>query len=114
MIKEKKILILTTIHQENFKNFLEKVLLSFKKYKLDLVYVKKKEKKKFTILRSPHVNKSARDQIELRSFKYYFSFDKKSTFNFFLFLFSKYNQYSFKFKHKVIKNQNLIYFNLNY
>jgi ribosomal protein S10 len=79
MINNKRILILTTIHQKNFNNFLKKVLLSFKKYKLDLKYIIKhnERKKKFTILRSPHVNKNARDQIELKHFKYYFSLKKK-------------------------------------
>tara|TARA_B110000902_G_scaffold267106_1_gene358266 strand:- start:451 stop:867 length:417 start_codon:yes stop_codon:yes gene_type:complete len=114
MIKEKKILILTTIHQKNFNNFLEKILLSFKKYKLDLKYITKKNEKskRFTILRSPHVNKSARDQIELKHFKYYFSLKKKVVFNFFLSLFNKFNQYSFKFEYKLIKNQKILYLNL--
>jgi len=114
MIKEKTFLILTTIHHKNFKAFLGKVVLSFKKYKLDLVYIKRKDdkKKKFTILRSPHVNKSARDQIELKSFKYCFLFKKKIAFNFFLSILAKFNQSSFKFEHKIIKNQTILYFNL--
>ena len=114
MIKEKKILVLTTIHHKNFNNFLGKVVLFFKKYKLDLVYVKKKneKKKKLTILRSPHVNKTARDQIELKTFKYYFSFENKVSFNFFLSIFTKFNQYPFKFEHKIVRNQILVYLNL--
>jgi ribosomal protein S10 len=100
-------------HQQNFDNFLKKTLFSFKKYKLDLQYTKKKgNKKKFTLLRSPHVNKDARDQIELKYEKFYFILKNKVLLKFFLFIFKKIHQYSFKLEHKIIKNQTLIYSNI--
>ena len=58
--------------------------LNLKKIKLKINYLKKKiNLKKNTVLRSPHVNKTARDQIELKILKFNIklSFSNLNSFN---------------------------------
>ena len=99
MVNKNNFLSIRVFHEDEIKNFLNKILLIFRKYKLKMNYYKKKKKcLKNTILRSPHVNKTARDQIELYSIEYFFDISKNNNnlLNFF-FIYSK-KIYKFIFK----------------
>lgn len=110
MQKNKSFFSISVFHQKEILKFLNQIFLFFGKYKLKLNYYKKKEKRlKNTILRSPHVNKTARDQIELYTIEFFFELsEKKSTLiEFFLFILKKYTLFSFKLKYQKIKKQKL-------
>jgi ribosomal protein S10 len=63
-----------------------------KKRKILLVCKKLKEKqKKYTILKSPHVNKKARDQIKTKTIEHIIQFKNYKNFSFFYYFFSKKN-----------------------
>jgi ribosomal protein S10 len=107
---------ITVFHHKEISRFLNQIFLFFRKYKLNLQYYKKKEKKsKNTILRSPHVNKTARDQIEIYSSEFFFKAqDEPNLIQFFLFILKKYSLFSLKFKYQKIKKQTifLTFFNV--
>ena len=109
MLIKNDFLKITTSHQNEFTNFSNQMLLALKKYKLTFNYIKKTEKKiKSTILRSPHVNKTARDQIELYSVTYYFNLHN-DLFKFFLFIFKKYIKFGLKCDFIKIKNERIFH-----
>jgi len=101
---------ITTPHQKEFDTAFKNHILFFsKKYKIKInEYIRKSYKKKYTILRSPHVNKSARDQIEIISIEYIFLFEESILWNFFMLLFKKFKRLSIKYRYKKIKNQTLL------
>ncbi len=79
---------------KNFYNFCKKSRI------LSINPVLKHFQKKHTILRSPHVHKKARDQIEIRH--HILTFHLKNNFNwlFFFCMFRKKSQYEFKIDYK--------------
>ncbi len=79
---------------KNFKNFCKKSRI------LTINPIFKQFQKKHTILRSPHVHKKARDQIEIRHMS--LTFNLKTNFNwlFFFCIFLKKSRYGFKIDYK--------------
>ena len=101
-------LIITTFHEKEFYKFYKNLELVLQKYRLHLSFDKKIKTKKMTILRSPHVNKSARDQIELKSIKNYFILNDNRLINFFLFIYFKIAKISFNLLYKKVKEQKIV------
>ena len=109
MLGKNDFLKITTSHQNEFMNFSNQMLLALKKYKLTFNYIRKVERRiKSTLLRSPHVNKKARDQIELYSITYYFNLDN-NLFKFFLFIFKKHIKFGLKCDFIKIKNERIFH-----
>jgi hypothetical protein len=110
MLIKNNSLIISSNQKDSLKIFIKNMYLLFKKYKIKLNYFNKKEvQKKFTILRSPHVHKSARDQIELYTIKHFFYFDQTFLTKFF-FKMLDLKKNAFKFKYTLIKKQKLLFF----
>jgi small subunit ribosomal protein S10 len=81
-------LIIKTIDKTSislFKNFIKKMLdktnILYKTFDLP------KKKKRVTLLKSPHVNKSAREQFEIKYYKSFFQFSNNLNPEFLKFLF---------------------------
>jgi len=66
-------------------------------------------KKKNTILKSPHVNKKARDQIEIQHISHFFKIKSKFNFLFFLLNFKLYNNTSVQITYKHFYVQKIFY-----
>lgn len=66
-------------------------------------------KKKNTILRSPHVHKKARDQIEIQHISYFFKIRNGFNWLFFLISLKKYNNLSFSLDYKHALEQQIYY-----
>lgn len=68
-----------------FKNFIQKQInrenIDYKSFNLPIT------KKRITLLKSPHVNKSAREQFEIKYYKCFFQFSFKLKLNFLKLLF---------------------------
>jgi ribosomal protein S10 len=112
---KKNSLAITNLHEVNFKHFLKNTFVLFRKYKINLQYKKKLlKKRKITILRSPHINKTARDQMELFSIKNIFSFKENNLITFYLFIFSKVTRFEFSYlyKKKKLQKSTLRFFSL--
>ena len=79
---------LTSYHKKPILNFLLSLQQVSKKNK---IFLKKNGvknlKKKYTILKSPHVNKSSRNQIEINNFHYFIFFEKNIEFWYFIFFY---------------------------
>ena len=60
---------ITSQKLNNFNLFCEKIKFLFNEFKISVIKLPKK-KKKLTILKSPHVNKTAREQFESRTNRY--------------------------------------------
>jgi hypothetical protein len=101
---------ITTFHKDTIKTFSKIIFFLFKKYKTQLFYNHMQiKKKKSTILRSPHVHKKARDQLEIKKIKHNFiSKNYKLTDFFFYFFKSQRNKNSVKYQYKIIKNQKIL------
>jgi ribosomal protein S10 len=101
---------ITTFQKDTIKTLSKIIFFLFKKYKTQLFYnYMQIKKKKLTILRSPHVHKKARDQLEIKKIKHNFiSKNYKLTDFFFYFFKSQRNKNSLKYQYKIIKNQKII------
>ena len=109
MLIKNNSLIITYNHKESLNTFIKNMYLLVKKYKLNLIYFNKViSTKKFTILRSPHVHKAARDQIELFSIKHFFYFNNNFVLKFFLMLFKKLKTFQFKYQYTSLKKQKVL------
>jgi ribosomal protein S10 len=66
---------ITSFHKKYLQNFIQKLkILCYNKYLRNFLIYKgsKTIKKKHTLLKSPHVNKKARDQIEIQHISHFF------------------------------------------
>jgi small subunit ribosomal protein S10 len=61
------------------------------------------KRKRFTVLRSPHIDKKSREQFEIRTYKKLFLFqtNQKKTFSFFLFLLKHVSLFGVQFRVKL-------------
>jgi hypothetical protein len=106
-------LIIKNIHKDGLQRFYQKISFLFKKHCINFFYFnKKKINKRLTILRSPHVNKSARDQIEINTNKHFFIFNSMSLTNLFLYFLKKNAKDLFNFQY-FFKNKQKIFFFFN-
>lgn len=97
MIKN-NLLVFSTLHKDGFAPFLKNIRLTFKKFAATFYYFNKKKcNKKMTILRSPHVNKSARDQISISCIKHFFIFRNSDLKDYFMFFFKKHKTSAYNF-----------------
>lgn len=95
---------LTSFHESYIQDFVRKLKIVYGK--TFLVYTGSKIiRKKNTILKSPHVNKKARDQIETQHISYFF----KTKNLFFLFYWKQYNNSGLKLSYKHFYNQTVFF-----
>jgi hypothetical protein len=91
---------LTSFHESNILDFFNKLKIVCGKSALKHTGTKI-IKKKYTILKSPHVNKKARDQIEIKHISHFF----KSKNLFFLLYWKQYNNLSLQLSYKHFYSQ---------
>jgi ribosomal protein S10 len=109
MIKYSKI----KLHSNNVTilKFIKLIKTLARKRQISITCKKLKEnQKKYTILKSPHVNKKARDQIKTKSLEYIISFKNFKNFSFFSYFFIKKNNSNINCSFMLIVNQ---YYTLN-
>ena len=97
MLKKKHFksgIIIASFNIHEIQNFLKKCKIIGDINKKNLIFKKLKIiSKKNTILKSPHVNKKARDQIQIKSFFYFLKFNKTFNIRFFILLLNKSNNF---------------------
>lgn len=104
---------ITSFHKNYIQNFVQKLkILCYKKYlKNFLIYKGSKTlQKKSTLLKSPHVYKKARDQVEVQHISHFFKIKSHFNFLFFILSFKKYNNTSISLDYKHSYSQNIYYF----
>jgi len=99
---------LTTIDFKEFKKY-QKALQEIQDFNQLPFTIKglKKTQKRFTILRSPHVNKKARDQLERRYFRLKIQVNNPFFYKFIFVLFSKINQTTLRIDGTLFVSQKL-------
>ena len=91
--------------------FIKLIKTLARKRKISITCKKLKEKqKKYTILKSPHVNKKARDQIKTKKLEYLINFKNYKNFSFFSYFFIQKNNSNINFSVNLKVNQ---YYTLN-
>ena len=104
-------LTITNIHKNGLDIFYKKFTLLLKKNCINFYYFNKKKcNKKLTILRSPHVNKSARDQIEVNNLKHFFIFNSLNLTEFFLHFLKKNKTHLFNYHYQFNLKQTLFFY----
>ena len=108
----------TSFHKKPINDFLKHLKLFLKKNRIsienkDLITLKKKNKKKETILRSPHVNKKARDQIEIQHVTNIFYIDNFFNWKHFFFYLNSKNSIIVKLDFRYNYKQQILYKNID-
>ena len=103
---------LTSFHKKPINEFLTHLKLFLKKNCIlsqnkAIICLTKTKKKKETILRSPHVNKKARDQIEIKHVTNIFYIDNFFNWKNFFFYINKKNTLIFKLEYNYNYSQNI-------
>jgi ribosomal protein S10 len=113
LIKQCSAIKIVSFDDQLTKNFINKlkVIGVQKSYKNCLQYKGSlNKKKKNTILKSPHVFKKARDQIEIQHISDFFEIKTHFNWLFFLCNFKQYNNNPFKFDYKYCYKQKVYFF----
>lgn len=98
-----------TFHSREFEMITSQIKFILHKYSLPFSnYKKLKKKRKYTVLRSPHVNKTARDQIELQATVYVIDLNEEII-QLYLFLIQRYFRAPFQCEITRIKNERINY-----
>ena len=108
--KKRAIFRVTAFYENPLSLFFETLASFCKKTRIFLRFkVRKESQKKYTILRSPHVNKKARDQIKVKKIMYtFFTKGGKQNWLYFLLTLKSRSSSILHFDYKHLHNQNLI------
>ena len=105
------ILKLTSFNKHSTQNFATQLEIFLKKTK---IFLKKKGdysiNKKYTILRSPHVHKKARDQLQVKHITTSFYISKKFNWSLFFYFLNKQKTTTIKLEYQQYKKQILYFF----
>ena len=110
--KKRAIFRVTAFYENPLSLFFETLASFCKKTRIFLRFkVRKESQKKYTILRSPHVNKKARDQVKVKKIVYtFFTKGGKQNWLYFLLTLKSRSSSVLHFDYKHIHNQNLVLF----